>query len=82
MEGCYFVRLITKLVLWHFLLPSFHPLTEATEERKSQKLLTSNRLGLSTESFETMYINVLEKTLESPLDSKEITPVHPKGNQP
>ena len=24
---------------------------------------------------------VLEKTLESPLDSKEITPVHPKGNQ-
>ena len=25
---------------------------------------------------------VLEKTLESPLDSKEIKPVHPKGNQP
>ena len=24
---------------------------------------------------------VLEKTLESPLDRKEITPVHPKGNQ-
>ena len=24
---------------------------------------------------------VLEKTLESPLDSKEIEPVHPKGNQ-
>ena len=24
---------------------------------------------------------VLEKTLESPLDSKEIRPVHPKGNQ-
>jgi len=23
---------------------------------------------------------VLEKTLESPLDSKEIQPVHPKGN--
>ena len=23
----------------------------------------------------------LEKTLESPLDSKEIQPVHPKGNQ-
>ena len=30
-------------------------------------------------SFRTM---VLEKTLESPLDSKEIKPVHPKGNQP
>ena len=24
---------------------------------------------------------VLEKTLESPLDSKEIQPVHPKGNK-
>ena len=24
---------------------------------------------------------VLEKTLESPLDCKEIKPVHPKGNQ-
>ena len=24
---------------------------------------------------------VLEKTLESPLGSKEIQPVHPKGNQ-
>ena len=27
-------------------------------------------------------IMVLEKTLESPLDSKEIEPVNPKGNQP
>ena len=27
-------------------------------------------------------IVVLEKTLESPLDSKEIKLVHPKGNQP
>ena len=25
---------------------------------------------------------VLEKTLESPLDCKEIKPVHPKGDQP
>jgi len=25
---------------------------------------------------------VLEKTLERPLDCKEIQPVHPKGNQP
>ena len=25
---------------------------------------------------------VLEKTLESPLDCKEIIPVNPKGNQP
>ena len=27
-------------------------------------------------------IEVLEKTLESPLDCKDIQPVHPKGNQP
>ena len=27
-------------------------------------------------------IVVLEKTLESPLDSKEIKPVNPKGNKP
>ena len=27
-------------------------------------------------------IVMLEKTLESPLDSKEIKPVNPKGNQP
>ena len=25
---------------------------------------------------------MLEKTLETPLDCKEIKPVHPKGNQP
>ena len=25
---------------------------------------------------------MLEKTLESPVDCKEIKPVHPKGNQP
>ena len=25
---------------------------------------------------------VLEKTLESPLDNREIKPVNPKGNQP
>ena len=34
------------------------------------------RVGL--ESFQTV---VLEKTLDSPLDSKEIKLVHPKGNQ-
>ena len=31
------------------------------------------------ESFQTV---VVEKTLESPLDSKEIKSVNPKGNQP
>ena len=31
------------------------------------------------DAFKTV---VLEKTLESPLDNKEIKSVHPKGNQP
>ena len=30
----------------------------------------------------SFYYVVLEKTLESPLDCKEIQPVHPKGDQP
>ena len=29
-----------------------------------------------------MLLNVLEKTLESPLDCKEIKSVNPKGNKP
>ena len=41
---------------------------------------------LYKESWETknwcFWTVVLEKTLESPLDNKEIKPVHPKGNQP
>ena len=41
---------------------------------------TVKRRGLSAE--ELMLLNcVLEKTLESPLDCKEIQPVHPKGDQ-
>ena len=35
--------------------------------------------ALNNWCFQTV---VLEKTLESPLDCKEIQPVHPKGNQP
>ena len=34
--------------------------------------------GWRTDAFKL----VLEKTLESPLDSKEVKPVNPKGNQP
>ena len=31
--------------------------------------------------FTDLHFHVLKKTLESPLDCKEIKPVHPKGNQ-
>ena len=32
--------------------------------------------------FGCFRIVVLEKTIQSPLDSKEVKPVNPKGNQP
>ena len=39
------------------------------------------RVGLNAE--ELMFLNcVLDETLESPLDTKEIKSVNPKGNQP
>ena len=36
---------------------------------------------LSAEELMLLKCVVLEKTLESPLDCKEIQPVHPKGDQ-
>ena len=36
---------------------------------------------LSFAKFIQLYSQVLEKTLDSPLDCKEIQPVHPKGSQ-
>ena len=38
-------------------------------------------LGCETPKNWCIWTVVLEKTLESPLDCKEIQPVHPKGNQ-
>ena len=39
-------------------------------------------LQISTVVLESLYRHcALEKTLESPLDCKEIHPVHPKGDQ-
>ena len=39
------------------------------------------RRRLSAEGFMLLTV-ALEKTLENPLDCKEIKPVNPKGNQP
>ena len=36
---------------------------------------------LSTKELMLLKTVVLEKTLESPLDCKDIKPVHPKGDQ-
>ena len=37
---------------------------------------------LSAEELNAFELWLLEKTLESPLDCKEIQPVHPEGDQP
>ena len=47
--------------------------------KKLQNSLPVHWLGLKNWCFQ---IVVLQKTLESPLDSKEIKPFDPKGNQP
>ena len=41
----------------------------------------SNYLSIWPPKSPCFWTVVLEKTLESPLDCKEIQPVHPKGNQ-
>ena len=46
---------------------------------RCESLPPSHQIELTASCFWTV---VLEKTIESPLDSKEIQPVHPKGNQP
>ena len=46
---------------------------------ESWTIKKSDHKVLKNWCFQTV---VLEKTLASPLDSKEIKPVHPKGNQP
>ena len=39
------------------------------------------RIDASLSNYVPFLTVVLEKILESPLDTKEIQPVHPKGNQ-
>jgi len=46
------------------------------------RMLESGAIAFSVSAEKLMLLDsVLEKTLESPLDCKEIQPVHPKGNQ-
>ena len=59
--------------------------TERTEEPGGlQSRGSQSRTQLSDFTFTFIFFHpvVLEKTLESPLDTKEIKPVNPKGNQP
>ena len=50
---------------------------DCEESLSDEKLMLLN-CGVGVDAF---WAVVLEKTLESPLDGKEIQPVHPKGNQ-
>ena len=46
------------------------------------RVLEWGAIAVSVSAEKLMLLDsVLEKTLESPLDCKEIQPVHPKGNQ-
>ena len=48
----------------------------------SCRILSRAKGCVVTLSHPILLMEVLEKTLESPLDSKEIKPVNPEGNQP
>ena len=76
--------------LKHFLpLPSFSSLCSPLGERKAGNRQWLELLVNGSQSFchpwstaEVFQIVVLQRILESPLDSKGIKPVHPKGSQP
>ena len=50
-------------------------------ERERNELASIQRVARNTDRLSVQGTVVLEKTLESPLDCKEIQPVHPKGYQ-
>ena len=58
--------------------------TPWTEEPGGLQFMRLQRVGhdWSDSTHTHLWAVVLEKTLESPLDSKEIKPINPKGNQP
>ena len=81
---------------WHCILSPFYPCLQVSRHYFANKGLYSQSYGFSSSHvwmWESDYKEswvpknwcfwtvVLEKTLESPLDCKDIQPVHPKGNQ-
>ena len=60
-------------ILWcsaYFIIQLSHPY-----------MTTGKTIALTRWTFVGKVMSLLEKTLECPLDCKEIQPVHPKGNQ-
>ena len=66
-------RDITSLTKVHIVKAMFFPVIMYRCESWTIKKAECRRIDA---------FKLLEKTLESPLDSKEIKPVNPKGNQP
>ena len=67
---------------WHIILEQrFSPVWGKSDLLFSHTLYF-NILGNTKSKNWCFWTVVLEKTLESPLDCKEIQPVHPKGDQP
>ena len=60
------------------LLLEFFPIWEKTDPQHKK---SDHKEGWAPKNW-CFWIVLLEKTLQSPLDSKEIKPVNPKGNQP
>ena len=69
---------ISFLFSFAFLFPSFHSYDFSSGHVWMWELEYKERWTPKNWCFWTV---VLEKTLESPLDCKEIQPVHPKGDQ-
>ena len=63
------------------LLKSRHYFTDKGLSRQSYGFSSSHEWMWELDYKESFWIVELEKALESPLDCKEIQPVHPKGNQ-
>ena len=71
-------RHITLPTKAHLVKAMVFPVVMYGCERRTIKKHECQGIDAQTDVQRTM---VLEKTLESPLDCKEIQPVHPKGNQ-
>ena len=65
----------------HFANKSLYNQTYGFSSSHVQMWQLDHKEGWACKNW-CFWIMVLEKTLKSPLDSKEIKPVNPKGNQP
>ena len=78
--------------VWHcfYCFPIYFPWRDGTDGTRCQGYgFSSSQVWMSELDYKESWLpknwffwtELLEKNLESPLDSKKIQPVHPKGNQ-